>query len=66
MADILSIFSEVAFPVAVCLCLFWLWREETTSHRSEVAALVDQLHANTLVLQRLVDRLDGVVSDDGR
>ena len=59
MSEILEIFSNFAFPVAVCAAFFFVWREEISNHKTEVAALVEQLHANTLALQRLVDRLTG-------
>lgn len=60
MSEILEILSNFAFPVAVCACFFFVWREEISNHKAEVSALADQLHANTLVLQKLVDRLERI------
>lgn len=60
MEEIATIFSNYIFPVAVCIYLFY--REQHTSelHTAEVDALRKALVNNTLVLQKLVDKMDGV------
>ena len=59
MEEIATIFSNYIFPVAVCIYLFY--REQRTSevHKEEVDTLRDALVNNTLVLQKLVDKLEG-------
>lgn len=58
MEEIATIFSNYIFPVAVCIYLFY--REQRTSevHKEEVDTLRDALVNNTLVLQKLVDKLE--------
>lgn len=58
MEEIATLFSNYIFPVAVCVYL--LYREQRTSelHKDEVDTLRDALVNNTLVLQKLVDKLE--------
>lgn len=58
LEEIATIFSNYIFPVAVCIYLFY--REQRTSevHKEEVDTLRDALVNNTLVLQKLVDKLE--------
>lgn len=46
------------FPICVTGVLFWyVWRKDT-SHKEEISELRKSIDNNSLVLQKLVDRLE--------
>lgn len=49
--------AQLGFPVAVCLICFWYINKMQESHRDEINKLSEALANNTLVMQKLVDRL---------
>ena len=58
MAEIADLFSNLAVPVA-CLCAtFWLWNKEREDHKAEQKELAEAVANNTLVMQKLIDKLD--------
>lgn len=59
---IIQIISNVGFPIAVCLICFWYVNKLTETHKEEVNKLTDALNNNTLVMQKLCDKL-GVHTD---
>lgn len=72
--QVLQAIGTVGFPIVCCLLLFWYVNKRETSydskideltirHSEEVSKLVEAVNNNTLVMQRLLDRL-GVVDDE--
>ena len=57
--DFVSIFSNLAVPVACLVCTFYLWNKEREDHKTEQKELTEAIANNTLVIQKLVDRMDG-------
>lgn len=66
--SVLQAITTVGFPIVCCLILFWYVakREAATDaqiqainekHEQEIAKLVEAVNNNTLVMQRLLDRL---------
>ena len=55
--DVVSIFSNLAVPVACLVCTFYLWNKEREDHKTETKELTTAIHNNTLVIQKLLDRL---------
>ena len=54
-----QLIGNVGVPVA-CLCaVFYLWNRETESHKEEMDNLTKALNDNTLVIQKLLDKLEG-------
>lgn len=62
---ITQLISGVGFPVAVCLICFWYINKQSEEHKAEIDELTKALNNNTLVMQRLADRLSQEVSSDG-
>lgn len=62
---ITQLISGVGFPVAVCLICFWYINKQSEEHKAEIDELTKALNNNTLVMQRLADRLSQEVSTDG-
>lgn len=52
--------STLGFPIAVCLICFWYINKREEQHKEEVNKLSEAVHNNTLVMQKLVDRLGDV------
>lgn len=49
--------STLGFPIAVCLICFWYINKREEQHKDEVTELSKAINNNTLVMQKLVDRL---------
>lgn len=58
MADIVTLVTNLGFPIAVCLLLMWYIKELTTKHEEETKRLTEAFNKNTLVLQKLCDTLN--------
>lgn len=56
---IITLFSNLGVPVACLAVTFWLWYKETESHKEEMEKMQSALNNNTLVLQKLLDKLGG-------
>lgn len=57
MNMILQAITSVGFPIVMCLMLMWYVKEITSKHKEESDKFAEALNANTLVLQKLCDRL---------
>lgn len=66
--DIYNIVTTVAFPIVMCGAMGWYvkythdhhradMKELNEKHQEETDALVNAINNNTLVMQRLLDRL---------
>ena len=58
MADIVTLVTNLGFPIAVCLMLMWYIKDITVKHQDESKEFTDALNRNTIVLQKLCDALD--------
>lgn len=58
MEGITSLFSNLAVPVACLIATFYLWNKEREDHKAEQKELTEAIANNTLVMQKLVDKLD--------
>lgn len=54
-----TLITSVGFPIAVCLICFWYINKMQEQHKEETKQLADALNNNTLVMQKLVDKLGG-------
>lgn len=52
--------STLGFPIAVCLICFWYINKREEQHKDEVTELAKAINNNTIVMQKLVDRLEDV------
>ena len=58
-ATIVSAVSAVGFPIVFCLILYKTMLDHNKQHKDEADKLTEAIHNNTLVIQKLVDKLDG-------
>ena len=56
---IVNLFSNLAVPVACLIATFYLWNKEREDHKMEQKELSDAIHNNTLVIQKLIGKLEG-------
>lgn len=56
--DMVTIVSSLGFPIAMCLILCYYVNKINESHKAESKDFADALNANTVVLQKLCDKLD--------
>lgn len=50
--------TSVGFPIVMCIILSWYIKNQSEQHKEETARFTEALNRNTLVLQRLCDKLD--------
>ena len=58
MADIISLVTNLGFPVGVCIMLMWYIKDLSTKHLTETKEFTQALNKNTIILQKLCDKLD--------
>lgn len=56
--EIVEVISNVGFPIACVIALAYYVREINTQHKTEVDNLRTAIENNTLVITKLIDRLD--------
>lgn len=61
MEDFVAIISNVGFPIACVIFMWYYMMKMTDAHKEEIDSVKDALNQNTIVLQKLVDKLDKVV-----
>ena len=49
--------GTLGFPIAVCLICFWYINKREEQHKDELTQLSAAITNNTIVMQKLVDRL---------
>lgn len=55
---IVSAVSAVGFPIVFCLILYKTMLDQNRQHKEESDKLTEAIHNNTLVIQKLVDKLE--------
>ena len=50
--------SKLGFPIACCIAMFVMMEKEREAHKEEMQKVTDAVNNNTLVLQKLIDKLD--------
>lgn len=58
-ATIMSAVSAVGFPIVFCFVLYKTITDQQKAHKEESDKMVEAIHNNTLVIQKLVDKLGG-------
>lgn len=58
MQDIVTLITNLGFPIAVCIMMAMYIRELTNKHQAETKEFTEALNQNTIVLQKLCDKLD--------
>lgn len=71
MQDLSDFISTVGFPIVVAVAMFYQNNVLSSSFQQIAKELQDKIESNTLIMQRLIDKLDhdellkdGVKNDD--
>lgn len=62
--ELTTAISTLGFPIVMCGAMFWYMLKEKDAHKEEMNSVTEALNNNTLILQKLCDRLDGDKNDD--
>lgn len=62
MEGIVTAISTIGFPIVMCLILLKFQKDESAEHKEETEKFTEALNRNTLVLQKLCDKM-GVDND---
>lgn len=57
--SIISAISSVGFPIVFCFVLYKTITDIQKAHKEESDKMTEAIHNNTLVIQKLVDKMDG-------
>ncbi len=58
--DVLTtIISNVGFPIACVIAMFYMWNKEREAHKEETDRLAEAINNNTVVMQQVLNKLGG-------
>jgi hypothetical protein len=58
--DVLTtIISNVGFPIACVIAMFYMWNKEREAHKEETDRLAEAINNNTIVMQQVLNKLGG-------
>lgn len=60
MENIVQIIAQLGFPIAMCLLMFWYVTKKDETHRDEMNKMAEAVNNNTIVMQRLLDKLGDI------
>lgn len=56
--------STVGFPIVMCLLFMYYIKYVNDQHKNEIDKLSESINNNTLVMQKLLDRLGGDIINE--
>lgn len=54
-----QLIGSLGFPIVACVMLYFRMEKQDENHRQEVGELTKAIQNNTIVMQKLIDRLGG-------
>lgn len=60
--DLASLISTLGFPIGMCLIMCYYINKINDAHKEETDKFAEALNNNTVVLQKLCDKLDSEVN----
>lgn len=63
ISAITSAISNMGFPIACVVAMFWLMEQERKSHKEESDKWVEALNRNTNVMEKVLDKIEGAQND---
>lgn len=60
--ELTTMISTIGFPIAMCLIMCYYINKINEAHKEETSRFAEALNNNTLVLQKLCDKLDSEVN----
>lgn len=59
MEEVVSLISNVGFPIACVVALFWYLNKEREEHKAETQKLGEAINNNTLVMEKILTKVGG-------
>lgn len=57
---ITQIISNLGFPIACVITMFWMLNKERDAHKAETAELAKAIENNTQVMTKVLDKLETI------
>ena len=57
-SSIVTVVSQVGFPIAMCLVMAWYVKYTNDQHKEEIDKITEALNNNTLAVQKLRERMN--------
>lgn len=57
MEEITTIISNLGFPIACVVAMFWMWNKEREDHKIEADKWTEAISNNTTVMQQILEVL---------
>lgn len=57
MSEIITMISNIGFPIACCVFLFMQLNKNNEQHSSDMKAITEALNNNTLAITKLTERM---------
>lgn len=58
MNEVVTLITNVGFPISLTLILLWYIYDSNNKHKEEMDKMSEALNNNTLALTKLIDRLE--------
>lgn len=55
---ITNLISNLGFPIACVVAMFWMWNKERESHKEESDKWIEAINNNTRVMEKVLAKFD--------
>ena len=55
---ITNLVSNLGFPIACVVTMFWMWNKERESHKEESDKWIEAINNNTRVMEKVLAKFD--------
>ena len=55
---ITQLVSNLGFPIACVVAMFWMWNKEREAHKEESDKWIEAINNNTRVMEKVLTKLD--------
>lgn len=59
MSEVVNLISNLGFPIACVVALFYLLNKQREEHKEECSKFTEAINNNTIALTKLADKLGG-------
>lgn len=53
-----NLISNLGFPIACVVAMFWMWNKEREAHKEEANKMVEAINNNTRVMEKVLAKFD--------
>lgn len=55
MNELMTLISNVGFPIAACVAMFWMYNKQTEAHSNDMATVTKAIESNTAAIEQLTE-----------